>query len=157
MWELILMLLSVLIFFVIIIALLYLFYHHVDVVKKYGLTACNSIKSTVTMYPGMTIKAGIATLIMQDDGNLVLYDNYGAPQPIGKVLGYTGTAGKGYSATLDSMGRLHVMNKNGTIIWTGPNVSGSNGTWYLMINSDSTLSLISPNGVKHPYTISPNG
>ncbi len=130
---------------VIIIILIYMF-SSVDVVVKYGITTTNAIKSGGGLSPGASIKGPGRTLAMQLDGNLVVYNTTVTPVA---ALKATYTMQPGNYLTLDNNGVLRIMGSDRTTVrWTGPTVSGTTGTWYLMpTNTGNWVALINPAGV----------
>jgi len=118
--------------------------------QKFGLTAQNSVKSGGGLPPTASISNGSAFLGMQGDGNLVLYKNHNTT-PV--AVQATMTSGNNNSMTLDDSGLVKVIGGGGSVLWTGPVVSGGKGVWHLKVNPDATVTIINPAGVGTPYVI----
>ncbi len=123
-----------------------------EVISKNGLTTSNSISTGGVLKIGdaNALKNGAATLVMQGDGNLVLYNGV---SPNWKPVQATMTSGTGYVAVINNMGVVQVLNGSSPV-WTGATPAGSvAGTWFLKVNDNSTLSVVSPAGVATAYTL----
>lgn len=139
---------------IIIIIIVWMYYPRTmttaDVIAKYGLTSTNSIRSGIGLPNSAFVSNGTAWLGMQGDGNLVLYTNHpAAPKPVQATM----SVGQGNYATLGNDGVLKVVSVAGAPLWTGAKPVGATGTWFIKVNPDATLSLISPAGVSTLYSM----
>lgn len=75
-------------------------------------------------------------LVLQDDGNCVLYRISGGPQP----LWSTGSRGAGCRLSLSSEGLLQLSDSTGKALWQTGSPHGA-GAYYLQIQDDGNLVL----------------
>ncbi|MFF2074677.1 hypothetical protein ACFVXG_07965 [Kitasatospora sp. NPDC058162] len=68
------------------------------------------------LYPGWHVDSMTTRVIMQSDGNFVVYQNDGSGQ-FSKVAFASGTVGCGYKAVMQSDGNLVVYSANGGLCW----------------------------------------
>lgn len=76
-----------------------------------GSTALRTIQATFELATGEAVRAGARTLVMQKDGNLVIYDQDG------KVRWASATQGDGNSARFQPDGNLVVYDRQGQALW----------------------------------------
>ncbi|MFE3505987.1 hypothetical protein [Kitasatospora sp. NPDC059160] len=69
------------------------------------------------LYPGWHVDSMTARVIMQPDGNFVVYQKDGSGQ-FSKVAFASGTVGCGYKAVMQSDGNLVVYAANGGVCWS---------------------------------------
>jgi hypothetical protein len=86
-----------------------------------------------TFYPGDAVRSDRARLIMQQDGNLVVYDEYGTPRWA------SNTVGSGYRAVLQDDGNFVVYSRGGGPVWAS-NTSWAHGA-HLSVQDDGNVVL----------------
>jgi hypothetical protein len=102
--------------------------------------SCGVLNAGSTLWHGQTLSScdGRFALVMQNDGNLVLYQS-------GTPLWATGTNGMGgYDAVMQNDGNLVVYTQSGTPLWAS-NTVGDSGAW-LDLQDDGDL-VIYQNGI----------
>ncbi|MFJ7276588.1 hypothetical protein [Kitasatospora sp. NPDC098663] len=75
------------------------------------------------LYPGWHVDSENSRLIMQPDGNLVVYRGYNTPNPLAVWNSGTHVNHCGYKAVMQSDGNLVVYSASGGVCWS----SGTNG------------------------------
>lgn len=98
-----------------------------------GVAHASGLAGGQWLYPGQYLLSGsgLMQLIMQTDGNLVLYYNYGASTPVWS----TGTGGSSVEgAVMQTDGNFVIYNTGGAAIWAS-NTSGHPGA-YLIDQND---------------------
>ncbi|WP_052313280.1 glycerophosphodiester phosphodiesterase family protein [Terriglobus roseus] len=110
-----------------------------DLTNVWATCGGTQIGANGALEQGGNLTAGNNTLVLQTDGNLVLY--HGAQVP----LWSSDTSGKGgVELKLQSDGNLVLYNQSGSSIWT-TGTDGSNPGWFIL-GTDATLQLFDASG-----------
>jgi hypothetical protein len=111
------------------------------------ITLANVQRPKASLNPGESLRPeqmlksanGLYTLVMQGDGNLVLYDNKG------KAIWATGTNGSGaVVCDMQQDGNLVLYTNSGVPVWAS-NTNGAPGS-RLLLQDDRNLVIYHPNG-----------
>ncbi|MFJ8472011.1 hypothetical protein [Kitasatospora sp. NPDC094011] len=100
-----------------------------------------SMREPGILYQGSSLTTNDTQLILQTDGNLVLYRNYQTPNPVA-VWSAAGTWGCGYKAIMQGDGNFVVYNASNKVCWSSNTFkSNPNGTASLGIADHGGLTI----------------
>jgi hypothetical protein len=94
------------------------------------------VQATRAFLPGDSVQNSLRRLIMQNDGNLVIYDQNNHP------LWSSNTGGRGYEAVFQSDGNFVVYDRGWHSVWQPqPSTAGDNGAT-LVLQSDGNVTIM---------------